>query len=247
VAVFGVRGVLFLAVSVLTHLVVDRLKVVLTRRADAAAMRAARRADAPDAPAATLGAAWTPLPGALFIVDQLVHIAVLLGAWLVLLADAVPLDWVVRITDLVRGPLDETVFHQVVLTAVVVADLLIVNVRAAALFVGTLVEPQEAVTSEPQQERQADDAAAGRVGMASPARLGATIGVLERLVVVALVLAGQAAAIGLVVAAKTLARFKQLDDRRFAEYYLLGTLASVAVALISGLIAVAVLGAILRR
>ena len=32
------------------------------------------------------------------------------------------------------------------------------------------------------------------------------------------------------IAAKTIARFKQLDDRGFAEYYLLGTLASVAVA-----------------
>ena len=43
------------------------------------------------------------------------------------------------------------------------------------------------------------------------------------------------------VAAKTLARFRQLDDRDFAEYYLLGTLASVAVAIVSGLIARAAL------
>ena len=56
-----------------------------------------------------------------------------------------------------------------------------------------------------------------------------------------LVLAGAEAAIGLVVAAKTLARFKQLDDRQFAEYYLLGTLASVSVALATGLLAAAAL------
>ena len=50
-----------------------------------------------------------------------------------------------------------------------------------------------------------------------------------------------AAAVGFVVAAKTLARFKQLDDRQFAEYYLLGTLASVSIALGSALVAAAAL------
>ena len=61
------------------------------------------------------------------------------------------------------------------------------------------------------------------------------------MLIVAFVLTGSTAAIGFVVAAKTLARFRQLDDRDFAEYYLLGTLASVAVALGSGLLAAAAL------
>jgi hypothetical protein len=80
-----------------------------------------------------------------------------------------------------------------------------------------------------------------RPSLASPARVGATIGVLERLLIVAFVLTNATAAVGFVVAAKTIARFKQLDDRQFAEYYLLGTLASVSVALASGLVAAAVL------
>ncbi|MBA2253502.1 MAG: DUF3307 domain-containing protein [Chloroflexi bacterium] len=247
VAVFGLPGVLFLAVTVLSHLLIDRTKIVLSRRAEAAALRAARNADAPDAPVATLGAAWTPIPGALFIADQLAHMVVLFVAWLVLLSGASPMDWGEGVTRRLVGSLDEATFHQLVLTALVVVDLLIVNVRAGALFVATLVEPQEAVVGGADHDPTTEDQRLAREGMASPAKLGATIGILERLVVVALVLAGQAAAIGLVIAAKTLARFKQLDDRRFAEYYLLGTLASVAVALISGLIAVAVLGPILRR
>jgi hypothetical protein len=81
-------------------------------------------------------------------------------------------------------------------------------------------------------------------GHASPARIGATIGILERLLIVTFVLTGSTAAIGFVVAAKTLARFKQLDDRDFAEYYLLGTLASVAIALGSALVAQAALGTV---
>ncbi|TMC60860.1 MAG: hypothetical protein E6J17_09320 [Chloroflexi bacterium] len=68
------------------------------------------------------------------------------------------------------------------------------------------------------------------------------MGVLERLLIVTFVLTGSSAAVGFVVAAKTLARFKQLDDRDFAEYYLVGTLASVAVAVGSGLAAAAALG-----
>ena len=77
-----------------------------------------------------------------------------------------------------------------------------------------------------------------------PARIGATIGVLERLLIVMFVLTGQLAAIGFVIAAKTLARFKQFDDRGFAEYYLLGTLASVGVALGTALLAAAALDTI---
>ena len=66
---------------------------------------------------------------------------------------------------------------------------------------------------------------------------------MNHFLIVAFVLTNATAAIGFVVAAKTLARFKQLDDRRFAEYYLLGTLASVSVALASGLVAAAALAA----
>ena len=56
-------------------------------------------------------------------------------------------------------------------------------------------------------------------------------------------LAGAEAAIGFVIAAKTIARFRLLDDRDFAEYYLLGTLGSVSVAILTGLLARAALGA----
>ena len=76
-----------------------------------------------------------------------------------------------------------------------------------------------------------------------PAQVGATIGVLERLLIVTLLLVGADAAIGFVVAAKTIARFRLLDDRDFAEYYLLGTLASVSVAIVTAIVARAALNA----
>jgi hypothetical protein len=41
-------------------------------------------------------------------------------------------------------------------------------------------------------------------------------------------------AVGFVVAAKSLARFKALEDREFAEYFLIGTLASLLLAVLGG-------------
>ena len=97
------------------------------------------------------------------------------------------------------------------------------------------------------RDRRHEDAAdvADGPGPAAPAaRVGATIGVLERILIVVFVLTGSEAAIGFVVAAKTLARFRLLDDRDFAEYYLLGTLASVAVAIVTALVGRAALTAL---
>jgi hypothetical protein len=85
-------------------------------------------------------------------------------------------------------------------------------------------------------------AAAARGPGRAPARVGATIGVIERLLIVGFMLTGAEAAVGFVIAAKTVARFRQLDDRDFAEYYLLGTLASVGLAIATGLIGRAALG-----
>ena len=90
-------------------------------------------------------------------------------------------------------------------------------------------------TSPPEPEPRPKPA----VPSGAPARIGATIGALERLLIVGFVLVGAEAAVGFVIAAKTIARFKQLDDRGFAEYYLLGTLASVSVAIGSAYLALA--------
>lgn len=59
---------------------------------------------------------------------------------------------------------------------------------------------------------------------------GRIIGLLERLTLFFLVLDGQFGALGFVIAAKTMARFKNLDNRNFAEYFLVGTLLSLVAA-----------------
>jgi hypothetical protein len=226
VLVFGVSGLLFVVLTVLSHGAIDRAKIVLTRRVEprGAAGEEPSADDVAAGPA--LDRAWTPVPGLLFAMDQFAHIGVLVAAWAVLLSGAVPLQGFTEAISTLPGTADGAGFHRNVLSGVVLASLLIVNIRAASLFVATLVRP-------PNMR--------GDAGHAPQARIGAVIGVLERLLIAALVLGGAVATIGLVVAAKTLARFKQLDDREFAEYYLLGTLASVTIAVATSLLAAAVL------
>jgi len=69
---------------------------------------------------------------------------------------------------------------------------------------------------------------------ASSENRGEWIGVLERVITLTFVLTGNYSAVAFALTAKSIARFKELDDRNFAEYYLLGTSTSVAVALITG-------------
>jgi hypothetical protein len=291
---FGGAGIFALVAIVVSHVVVDRLKVVATRRTEAAALAESRRQHEGAAPAAGLGRAWTPLPAAWFIFDQLAHLAVILLAWAVWLAGTAPTaGWATAVATL-TGATDAKVFHEAVLAVVVLTALIIANVRGGAIFVAILVRPLEVGDALIGQGALGDDEAVGvrgsseagdrgsagtaagrgwtiRIGPLSgrvvadpvpasgrgddghvpgervvpppPARVGATIGVLERLLIVTFILVGAEAAIGLVVAAKTIARFRQLDDRDFAEYYLLGTLASVSVAIVTGLVARAALSA----
>ena len=67
-------------------------------------------------------------------------------------------------------------------------------------------------------------------------RVGTLIGNLERILIFTLVLVDQYAIIGLVLAAKSIARFEELKQRDFAEYYLVGTLASTLIAVGTGIL-----------
>lgn len=77
------------------------------------------------------------------------------------------------------------------------------------------------LTDNPQQERTR--------------RLSSAIGVMERLILITLVVADAVSAMGFVLAAKSLARYQELNNREFAEYYLVGTLTSFSLALFAGL------------
>lgn len=63
---------------------------------------------------------------------------------------------------------------------------------------------------------------------------GRLIGILERTLVFLLTVNDAVSALGLIIAAKALTRFKDLDEREFAEYVLIGTLLSMSSAVAIG-------------
>ena len=64
---------------------------------------------------------------------------------------------------------------------------------------------------------------------------------MERLILITLVVAEAVSAMGFVLAAKSLARYQEMNNRDFAEYYLVGTLTSFSLALLAGLWLTAIL------
>ncbi|MFQ6123168.1 MAG: hypothetical protein ACE5R6_00985 [Candidatus Heimdallarchaeota archaeon] len=63
-------------------------------------------------------------------------------------------------------------------------------------------------------------------------RAGRMIGMLERSIILTFSFFGDFASISFIFLAKSMARFRQLENRQFAEYYLIGTLLSFFFALL---------------
>jgi len=64
---------------------------------------------------------------------------------------------------------------------------------------------------------------------------GRVIGMLERVFIFLFAVAGQFAAIGFILTAKGVVRYKEFENRLFAEYVLIGTLLSALLALLTAL------------
>lgn len=82
---------------------------------------------------------------------------------------------------------------------------------------------KETMKMEFQQFNEGDDNSAGKY-----------IGILERSLIGIFIVAGAYQGLIIIAALKTLTRFKQFDDKNFAEYYLIGTFLSILFALIIG-------------
>ncbi|MFH5835166.1 DUF3307 domain-containing protein [Proteiniclasticum sp. C24MP] len=64
-------------------------------------------------------------------------------------------------------------------------------------------------------------------GFIDEVKAGKWIGILERVLMVIFLYSNQFSSIGFIIAVKSLARFKMMENKIFAEYYLMGTLFSV--------------------
>lgn len=150
----------------------------------------------------------------IFLADQLLHLAALWGVWYL---------WgqAVQVRPFVSAEIAHLPALPVTMTLAVLLML-----RPVGIFIGNSglqkyrpAEPGQSLllTAEPAPRKNA----------------GKTIGYLERLIVFALLMYGQFSAIAFVLTAKSVARFKSIEQNQaLAEYYLIGTLMSVGAAFV---------------
>ncbi len=147
-----------------------------------------------------------------YISDQLLHfLTVSLAAWL--LSPAVPLSELSALIQNSRAIPNKFLAVPVIYVGVVFGGgyLILVRFLAAGVKSHSLER-----TSEQLQNA------------------GLYIGWLERFLVVTALLLQSPATVGLILTAKSIARYPEFKSERFAEYFLIGTLLSISMALLGG-------------
>jgi len=145
--------------------------------------------------------------------DQIAHIVILLVITLMLQSIVSQLD-IEHIPGLLSNP---------ALLAVIIAYLLILT--PSGIFIKKLIQP-----FKPHSQQSENNSV-------KLAEAGRKIGYLERVLVLTFVLLQQYAAIGFLITAKSIFRFKD-DERHLVEYYLFGTFLSMTIVILIGLVVV---------
>ena len=143
-----------------------------------------------------------------FIIDQSLHLIVIVSCWLVLF-----FNW----TDLTFK------FHELNTNAAFwkIATGIIFLTMPAGILIGKMTQHWRENIEDAESLNNA----------------GKWIGMAERIIIVIFVLNSQYAAIGLLVAAKGIIRFNEKDRPEIkTEYLVIGTLLSIAMAVVTGLI-----------
>ena len=110
-----------------------------------------------------------------------------------------------------------------------------VSLGLGSVVVGRLLAGLQKEGSQEQAMPDANTAPPGDGSDKGIRHAGRLIGFFEAFIVTTLVALGQWPAIGFLIAAKAVGRIKQLERRAFAEYFLIGTLANVSVAIVAGM------------
>ena len=143
-----------------------------------------------------------------FIIDQLLHIAVIAGCWYFYFLT--PQD-TLRAAQLIS--FNDT-FWVVVLAVISLTT-------PAGILIGQLTKTWREKINNPESLENA----------------GKWIGIIERMIVFIFVLLGQYAAISLLIAAKGIIRFNEKDRPEVkTEYLVIGTLMSIVIALVVGML-----------
>lgn len=157
--------------------------------------------------------AWAPKGLGTFLIDQGAHLATLAAT-----AALFPGLWASGAWAALPAPAAARLLEGMVL-----AGGLILATRAGGFAVGLLMDRHTGAAKVPDGDA---------VEVKGLPEGGWTIGILERGLIFAFVLAGQHAAIGFLIAAKSILRFGDIEKHRaVSEYVIIGTLASFGWAL----------------
>lgn len=220
----GVAAVLALVVSA-THVAIDWLKN-LAERGGAASVSASVSVSSRTSPRRSL---------LVFLADQCAHAAVLVAVWE--LADT----HVGRLSDKVLWIYQSVLLQKTVPTLLPACAKLGISLnRVLALMLAYVA----VIFAGAVLVRLMLDAFSIGVEPRLATNAGRYIGMVERALMLTLVLVDALPSIAFVLTAKSLARFQELNDMRFAEYYLVGTLTSACIALGVGIVAGAILPAL---
>ncbi|WP_342431370.1 DUF3307 domain-containing protein [Neobacillus sp. FSL H8-0543] len=181
-----------------------------------------------------------------FFLDQLLHLgAIILTGYLFFDFD------LNRIVDLLHNHQEISIVHTILFIMIIIILATTVSGHIIRILLGTL--PNQLLTFEgkysfknERNEAQMTNVVMGKTGLTEEYQYtlftkhdlsrGKIIGYIERLLVLLLTFYSAYPAIGFIVAAKSIARFKQMDDRNWAEYFLLGTLTSMFMGITLGIV-----------
>lgn len=150
---------------------------------------------------------------AIFILDQVVHFCSLAVIYL-------------YYKSYVTSNIFQYTFNgYTIYRAITILIAILICWKPASIFVG-LIFKEIPITMEQAEAGMQVSSAAEYENV----KIGSFIGILEREIILLLGLMGQYGAIGFVLTAKSLARYKQLEKKAFAEKYLVGTLLSAFIA-----------------
>jgi hypothetical protein len=149
-----------------------------------------------------------------YLGDQLLHfLTVLLAAWL--LAPAVPFSELSAFVQNSRAIPNKFLAVPVIYVGVVFGGGYLIRFLIRSLAEGIKSHSPDRASEQLQNA-------------------GLYIGWLERFLVVTALLLQSPATVGLILTAKSIARYPEFKSERFAEYFLIGTLLSISVAIVGG-------------
>ena len=146
-----------------------------------------------------------------FLLNQLVHIIMIIGIYYIFNLENLTNNFYIKLQNYEN-------FKTIILYILIFSIIL----DPASVFIRKLFI---SISSKTYPKIYSEELKAGNI-----------IGKLERIIIAILLLNNQFGVIGFVLTAKSIARFKQMENRDFAEKYLIGTLTSFLIVLISVLI-----------